>query len=127
MANKLKTTQLKAFREAMLGAQGGVCAITHYPLASKDAVLDHCHSTGHVRGVIHRGVNSLLGKLENNHKRYGVSAPMMYAMGRNLEAYLTHNFTNNPLHPTHKTEDEKRLVRNAKARAARAKKKEQSC
>lgn len=110
----------------MLEAQGGVCAITHYPLAAKDAVTDHCHETGHIRGVIHRGVNSLLGKLENNRKRYGVSAPMMYAMGRNLEAYLTSDHTVNPLYPTHKTEDEKRLVRNAKARAARAKKKELS-
>lgn len=121
---KLKTTQVKAYREKMLAEQGGVCALTHYPLAPGDAVLDHCHTTGFVRGVIHRGANSLLGKLENGYRRYGVSKPMMFAMGRNLEAYLTRSFEANPLHPTHKTPDEKRLVRNAKARAARAKKKE---
>ena len=123
---KLKTTQVKAYREKMLAEQGGVCALTHYPLALGDAVLDHDHATGLVRGVIHRGANSLLGKLENNHKRYGVSKPMLFAIGRNLEVYLTRSFESNPLHPTHKTDDEKRLVRNAKARAARAKKKEQS-
>ena len=126
MNAKLKTTQVKAYREKMLAEQGGVCALTHYPLDPSDAVLDHDHATGLVRDVIHRGANSLLGKLENNHKRYGVSKPMMFAIGRNLEAYLSRSFEANPLHPTHKTEDEKRLVRNAKARAARAKKKEQS-
>lgn len=123
---KLKTTEVKKVREELLRRQGGVCALTHYPLDPSDAVLDHCHTTGHIRGTIHRGANSLLGKLENNHKRYGVSKPMMFAIGRNLEAYLTRSFEANPLHPTHKTEDEKRLARNAKARAARAKKKEQA-
>lgn len=126
MATRLKTTQLKAWREAQWEAQGRRCALTGYPLALADAVADHDHETGHVRGVIHRGVNSLLGKLENGYRRYGVSRPMMYALGTGLRSYLEQDHTVNPIYPTHKTEDEKRLVRNAKARAARAKKKELS-
>lgn len=123
-ATKLKTTQVKHYREKLLAEQGGVCALTHYPLASKDAVLDHDHSTGLCRGVIHRGANALLGKLENNHKRYGVSVPMMYAIGRNLENYLNRDFSSMPLHPTHKTDEEKRIRRNTLARKRRAASKE---
>lgn len=121
---KLKTTEVKKVREEMLRRQGGVCALTRYPLDQKDAVLDHDHKTGHVRGVLHRGVNSLLGKLENNHARYGVSLPQVLAMGRGLEAYLKADYDTMPLHPTHKTEDEKRIRRNALARKRRATKKE---
>lgn len=120
---KLKTTQVKPYREQLYAAQGGRCALTHYPLAASSAVLDHDHSTGHCRAVLHRGVNALLGKIENNYKRYGVTLPQVIAMGKNLEAYLTRDYGDMPLHPTHKTEDEKRIQRNAKARAARAKKK----
>lgn len=123
MPVRLKASDVKKVREELLRRQGGVCALTHYPLDPKDAVLDHCHTEGCVRGVIHRGANALLGKLENNHKRYGVSLPMMYAMGRNLESYLKQDFSTMPLHPTHRTEDEKRIRRNTKARAARAAKK----
>ncbi len=42
-------------------------------------MLDHDHSTGFVRGVLDRGCNSLLGKVENNYRRFGVS---------NLAAFL---------------------------------------
>lgn len=122
---RLKVSEVKKVREELLRRQGGVCALTHYPLDPNDAVLDHCHTTGHVRGTIHRGANSLLGKLENNHKRYGVSLPMMLAMCRNLEAYLKQDFSAMPLHPTHKTEEEKRIRRNTLARKRRATKKEE--
>lgn len=124
MSVKLKTAQIKAVREQMLKNQGGKCALTGLPLAPDKAVLDHCHKTGHVRGVIHRGVNSLLGKLENNMARYGVSHTELYAMGRGLDAYLRANYFNNPLHPTHKSEDEKRIRRNTLARKRRVEKKE---
>ena len=121
---RLKVSEVKRVREELLRRQGGVCALTHYPLDPNDAVLDHCHTNGHIRGTIHRGANSLLGKLENNHARYGVSLPQMLAMGRGLEAYLKADYSHMPLHPTHKTEDEKRIRRNALARKRRAAAKE---
>jgi hypothetical protein len=122
---KLKASEVAPTREALLARQGGVCALTHYPLPSEKAVLDHDHATGHVRGTVHRGANSLLGKIENNYKRYGMTLPEVIAMGKNLGSYLTKNYGDMPLHPTHKTEDEKRLARNAKARKTRATKKVQ--
>lgn len=122
--NRLTASKVKPFREKMHLDQQGRCALTHYPLSPDKAVLDHCHTSGHVRGVLDRGVNALLGKIENNYKRYGLSLPQVFALGRGLEAYLTREHSANPLYPTHKTEDEKRIRRNTKARARRAATKE---
>lgn len=124
MVTKLKTTEVKKVREALLARQGGRCALTGYPLDPADAVLDHCHATGHVRATLHRGVNSLLGKIENNYKRYGLTRPQVFAMCAGIGEYLSKDYSGMPLHPTHKTEDEKRIRRNALARKRRAEKKE---
>ena len=96
--------------------------MTGYTISAAEAVLDHCHSTGHVRGVLHRGVNSLLGKCENNYRRYGLSLPMLRAMAPAIAAYIEKDYSANPLYPTHRTEDEKRELRNKRARDARARK-----
>ena len=45
-------------------------------------------------------------------------------MGEGLREYLSKDYSGNPFHYTHRTEDEKREARNAKARKARAAKKE---
>ena len=127
MPVRLTQAATKAYREAKLREQGGRCAITGYTISASEAVLDHCHSTGHVRGVLHRGVNALLGKCENNYRRYGLSLPMLAAMAPPIGAYLTRDYSNNPLYPTHRTEDEKRELRNKRAREARARKLEASC
>lgn len=98
----------------------GACALCRLPCSEQSAVLDHNHSTGAVRAALHRGCNALLGKVENNAARYGV--PNVSAFGAGLGPYLQRHQINQTglLHPTHKTEDEKRLARNAKARKARA-------
>ena len=121
---RLNARQLKEWREATWLAQGKRCAITGYSISASEAVADHDHSTGHLRGVLHRGVNSILGKCENNYRRYGLSLPLLTAMAPPLGAYLARDYSNNPLYPTHRTEDEKRERRNALARKARANKKE---
>ena len=35
-----------------------------------DTVVDHCHASGEIRGVLHRQSNAFLGKVENAWKRY---------------------------------------------------------
>ena len=127
MPIRLTQAATKAYREAKLKEQGGRCALTGYTISAAEAVLDHDHATGHVRGVLHRGVNSLLGKCENNYRRYGLSLPLLTAMAPPLGAYLARDYSNNPLYPTHRTEDEKRELRNKRAREARARKLEASC
>ena len=126
MPIRLTQAATKAYREAKLKEQGGRCALSGYTLSTSEAVLDHCHSTGHVRGVIHRGVNALLGKVENNYRRYGVSLPMLRAVAPAIANYIEQDYSSNVYYPTHRTEDEKRLRRNAQARKARSAKKELS-
>lgn len=117
---RLKTTQVAQCRSNMLAVQGGLCALCQLPCKADEAVLDHDHTTGAVRAALHRGCNSLLGKVENNHKRYGVKHLGAFLHG--AATYLQRHITNRTglTHPAHKTEDEKREKRNAKARATRA-------
>lgn len=62
----------------------------------------------------------MLGKVENNAPRFGVYD--LAAFGHGLAQYLQKHATNitGMTHPTHKTEDEKRVARNTKARKTRA-------
>lgn len=127
MAKRITAAQVKTVRVSLASTQAGRCALCGMPLGSRaplDPVLDHDHETGAVRGVLHRGCNSLLGKIENNAKRYGVRNIAAFTNG--VAGYLRKHMTNvtGYLHPTHKTPDEKRLLRNKRARIARAKKKE---
>lgn len=121
---KLKNAEIKAVREQMLEQQSGRCAVCMLPATPATVVLDHDHRTGAVRGALHRGCNSLLGKIENNAARYGVRDIGAFTNG--VAGYLRRNLTNwsGLLHPLHKTEEEKRELRNKRARATRAKKKE---
>lgn len=123
---KLKYSEVASVREQLLLAQGGRCKLSGMPISPDEAVLDHCHTTGQVRGVLHRGVNSMLGKIENHRRIAGLSkdtdlakmlAGVVYYLSRK-EAYPT------LIYPTHKTADEKRIARNAKARKRRAAAKE---
>lgn len=116
---RLKASQVAAVRARILAAQQGKCALCGTACAPEKAVLDHCHSSGVIRGVLHRGCNSLLGKIENNHRRYGVANLAAFLSG--VVPYLhSSHLKYNLLHPTYKTEDEKRLARNAAARKRRA-------
>ena len=120
---KLKASEIAAVRTTMLANQGGRCALCKLPVPATEPVLDHNHSTGLVRGVLHRGCNSLLGKVENNYRRYGVRSLEAFLAG--TANYLGLHITDRTglIHPTHKSEEEKRVARNAKARKARATKK----
>ena len=124
---RLNARQLKEWREATWLAQEKRCAITGYTISLSEAVADHDHSTGRLRGVLHRGVNSLLGKCENNYRRYGLSLPMLRAMAPAIADYIERDYSANVFYPTHRTEDEKRELRNKRAREARARKLEASC
>lgn len=120
---KLTVSQVSAQRAQMLANQGGNCALCCTAIAPGEDVLDHCHTTGHVRAVLHRGCNSMLGVIENNRPRYMLKGARLFHMLSRVEAYLTADFTANPLHPTHRTEEEKRKLVNLRARKARAAKK----
>ena len=119
---RLKPLEVKAYREEFLKKQLGVCMLCGMPLFPGQAVADHDHSTGRMRYVIHRGCNCLLGKVENNFKRYALPCSLVEFL---IGAY---HYLNNPrltddYHPSYRTPEEKRLLRNKRARRKRKAKK----
>lgn len=115
---RIKASEVATVRQDLATKQNNRCAICQLPLSRP--VLDHDHSTGAVRATLHAGCNSVLGKIENSYKRYGVLNLAAFLAG--TAAYLQRHSTNQTglLHSTHKDEDEKRELRNKRARVARA-------
>lgn len=55
--------------DAMLVAQGGVCAICRKEPSDPRGFrphIDHCHETGHVRGILYWQCNTGLGNFGDN-------------------------------------------------------------
>lgn len=122
IGRRLRQTEVKGYRERTLGVQQNKCALCGEDLTTEEAVLDHDHKTGRIRGVIHRSCNALLGKIENNYRRCGlnnlgafIQGTMHYIGKEQAEVF----------HPSYRTAEEKRVRRNKKAKRARAKSKEQ--
>lgn len=117
---KLKSSQIKPTRVELLGRQGLKCALCGLELPEEKAVLDHSHKSGAIRATLHRGCNSLLGKIENNVGRYGVDV-LAFAAG--LHKYIsTHQIDRTGLvHPTFFTPEERKVRTVARAKKARLK------
>lgn len=122
---KLKTTEVSSTRTSLLASQAGRCDLCKLECKEPEAVLDHDHSTGIIRSTLHRSCNALLGKIENNFRRYGIRNLAAFLHG--VPGYLQRHETDRTglLHPTHKTDEEKRVARNTKARKTRASRKVQ--
>ncbi len=97
---KLKRTEIKSYRELQLQQQQNLCALCGEHILD-DAVLDHDHKSGLIRRVLHRGCNSMLGKIENNMPRSRITMARLDAFARNLVTYITNAHTD-LIHPTHK-------------------------
>ena len=84
-------------------------------------MVDHDHKSGVVRGVLHRGVNSMLGVLENNRKRYGLSDDILFIKFlQNAYAYLMKvPPADAPIYPTHRTVEERKALVAKRAKARR--------
>ncbi len=123
---RLKQSQLAAYRQAQLALQGGCCALTGKALKPEDAVVDHCHTTGVIRGVIDRGANSMLGKIENHRRLARLTSDKDLSLFlSNVVGYLSQGarkamMPDAAIYPTHKTADEKRTLRNKRVRVKRA-------
>ena len=103
---KLLYRQIPELRQQQLGLQGNQCGLCCDTIVD-DAVLDHDHSTGQIRGVLHRGCNALLGKIENNMARNRVDMARLSGISKNLIRYLTADPVTEFLHPTHKQKEPK--------------------
>lgn len=118
--------------------QGGLCAICSKPIElavmgnKSDYVVDHCHETGEIRGVLHRSCNAAEGKVANAAGRWGAKSTRyedIIPFLRQLVDYLERSQTQGTglMYPDHKTPEEKaakaRVKRNTAAAIRRAKQK----
>ena len=102
---KLKTKEIKGYREQQLALQNHCCALCGESIAA-DAVLDHDHKTGFLRQVLHRGCNVMLGKIENNMARNKMDIQRLTNFAANLSDYMQTQYTS-IRHPTHLTKEER--------------------
>ena len=104
---KLKYNDVKPYRLDALKAQNNTCALCNELVEEGEAVLDHCHKTGRIRKVLHRGCNALLGKIENNMPRNRVTMRRLKGIAHNLVNYLERDYQD-IIHPTYKTVEERK-------------------
>lgn len=126
MAKRLTNSELANVRDQMVLKQGRKCAICGFPFTSRDGpCVDHDHDTGFIRAAIHRSCNQAEGRVKTKAMLGHTGVPAydyIIRLGKYLELHQTPRY---PLiHPLHKTEEEKRLAKNKRARTLRAKKKE---
>lgn len=124
---RLSRVEVEAVRGKLQAHQGHKCLLCGCNLKSGvrgGPALDHDHDHGFIRGVLCMTCNGGEGKVRSAAIRYGGGTEGYIEWLEKLAAYLKkHKEPQYPfIHPTHLTEDEKRIKRNAKARKARAKK-----
>lgn len=123
---KLPRSKLKAEKLRLLKEQNWECAICGINLLDRgsDACLDHCHNSGFLRGVLCRNCNRGEGKVRTvsiQCKRGGTQLDWVMQLVKYL---ITHKAPNTHLlHPTHKTDEDKRVRRNKLAKKRRDEKK----
>ena len=119
---KLKVSETAGVLKQMVARQGHVCAICNKGFTKTDGpVLDHCHKTGFIRGALHRSCNGGEGKVrvkaQWSHK--GITPDeFLIGLGKYLDIHKKPRYQ--IIYHSHKSDDEKRLATNAKARRKRA-------
>lgn len=114
---KLKYSEVSVVRSKMLIEQEYKCALCG-ELIIDDPVLDHDHKTGKIRKVLHRGCNSLEGKLVNNLARSKMTQERLRIWLERVYDYI-HSEYDDIIHPTHKTPEERIELRKRKAKLRR--------
>lgn len=134
MATKLKTSEVAAYKQQLMEAQGYKCPLCGGNLKAItpiNRVLDHDHTTGFCRAVVCRGCNGAEGKILTVISGYGKAGNNKYFQLKWLknlvEYWETHKTPQTDrIYHKHMTEVEKKEQRNRKARLAYAKKKKEA-
>ena len=113
---KLKSTEIRGYRLQQLKQQNNLCALCGDAIID-DAVLDHDHKSGLIRQVLHRGCNSMLGKIENAMPRSRMNRQRLRVFAVNLLGYIE-TAHSDVIHPTHK---EKKMTNPLPVRGMRTK------
>jgi hypothetical protein len=113
---KLKYTEIKPTRLRMLKEQDYKCALCGEPIDENDAALDHEHSNGKIRSVLHRGCNILLGKIQNSLTINRISKDRLRIILDNTWTYIYEHPAKDEelVHPTYKEPKQKSTNRGNK-------------
>ena len=120
--NRLKQKEIADFRTDLWYEQSCICPLCDKKIDRDDAVLDHCHTEGHVRRVLHRACNSSEGRVMKWAYSSKHHDPIKFL--KNLIKYHEQDYTNMPLHHTYLTPNEKEIKKLTKI--MRAKKKQET-
>jgi len=112
---KLKYKDIPAVRDYLLEQQGHRCGLCDDIIEPGKAVLDHDHRSGIIRRVLHRGCNSMLGKIENNMARSEIDLFRLMKISSKVADYISNN-TTNWIHPTFKSKEERAMIKKTMGR-----------
>lgn len=120
---RTKRSELSEIKRELIKMQGGKCPICGGSLngvASRNIVVDHDHKTGVIRGALHRGCNGVEGKVLKFLKTWGkceTLRDMVATLERLCKYWKFHRVPQTKwIHPTYKTDAEKREDYNKKRR-----------
>jgi hypothetical protein len=103
----MKLKEIRTRRELLLGKQKGICPLCGTTILPSEATLDHCHTTGHTRRVLHRSCNSAEGRILSwAGKRSRGDDPAEFL--RRLLRYWRTDYSGNPVHPRHNVKVKRR-------------------
>lgn len=125
MMRKLARSQMRLWTRMQLEKQGGICPLCAQPVdlsIPRQAVVDHDHETGEVRGVLCRSCNSAEGKVKNAIGCWGTKKVQMSLIVPYLERLLAYYKAPGlgVIYAQHQTPEEKKAAELAKRRRARA-------
>lgn len=109
---QLKTKEIKGIREEKLILQDHTCPLCGNKVEKDEAVLDHDHSTGRVRQVLHRSCNQTEGRILSWINRCRGDDPEVFI--GNLLMYWQTNYEEEPLHPQHLVEQARKFKNKGK-------------
>ena len=131
-ARKLTRTQVGPAREILLKQQGYKCALCECDFREQTIkgrkrvqkykpALDHCHTTGYVRAVLCVNCNGREGEIWNRAQRCKRAGTSVTWLQRLVDYWTLHAEPQTVyIHPDHKSDDDKRLAKNAAERKKRA-------
>lgn len=108
------------FRRSLIAKQNNRCALCADTLDGKTACLDHDHRTGHIRSVLCLNCNGIEGKIFNLCRRAKRQRTEIDFLTSVFDYWMQHNgLRDQPIHPSHRTKEEKRALANKRARKRR--------
>lgn len=133
VSRKITRGMVRAVTLKLLKQQEGLCPIcakeidiTAKSTAGDGPALDHCHRTGHIRGVLHRSCNGGIGKAESVIGRW-VTGSMQDEVAIVEDMQRMVNYLKQPntdlIYYTHKTPEEAAAALKMRARRRRVQRK----